>query len=116
MADSYRDAGMVDEAARDSAIARQEADCAAGIWRTREGQPVHISAMSEGHLRNALAMLRRNGFIGPRTLSFYLRGPKPRGDMAMEAYSGELLDLAERPVNPYVDLLEDEMKRRGLPA
>lgn len=105
---------LCDSAGREAEEARRAEDVEAGIWRTREGHPVHVSAMTGAHLRNSLAMLRRKGFIGERTLNAYLSTPGPGGDMAQVAFAEELDAVLEAPVNPYVDLLEDELRRRGL--
>ncbi len=105
---------LVERAGRDALLEQQARDCSVGIWRTRDGLPVHVSAMHEAHLRNALAMLRRNGFIGEKTLAAYFSGPLPRGEMAKDAYDRGFEEVVESKFNPYVDLLEAEMKRRGL--
>lgn len=106
--------GLADSDAGNAALEQQARDCEAGIWRTHDGRTVKIKEMHEGHLRNALAMLRRKGLIGPKTLDFYLRGPRPNGEAAELAYEQELDEIMNAKVNPYIDLLEAEMVRRGL--
>lgn len=114
MSEYYQEAEVAETAVRDAAIAQQARDCESGIWRSHDGRAVKIKEMNEHHLRNALAMLRRKGFIGPKTLAAYLHGPMPRGEMAQQAFSEELDEVLNAKVNPYIDLLEAEMARRGL--
>lgn len=82
-----------------------------GTWRTKDKRVLKISEMEDGHLVNALRMLKRDGWIGPRTLHSYL-GPGPNGDMAQEMFAEEADMMLTRPVHPAVDELEDELRRR----
>lgn len=60
------------------------------IWTQADGRPIAVKDMTDKHLLAAAALLRRRGFIGPRT-------------------------LAEAPISAFVDIFDDEIKRRGLP-
>jgi len=91
-----------------------EAKAAAGIWTTREGEDIHVTAMEDHHLLAADRMLRRKGAIGPRILRAYLTGPGPNGDAAQEAFDAEFAEVLEAPVSPFIDHFDDEIKRRGL--
>lgn len=82
------------------------------VWVTREGDEIPVKEMRTGHIRNALAMLKRAGVIGPSTLSFYLNTPGPQGDMACDAFDAELREVFDSPVNPFVDIFENELKLR----
>ncbi len=84
-----------------------------GTWITKEGQKIKISEMGDGHLVNSLQMLKRQGFVGWRTLSAYLYGPRPNGEMAQDAFDREADEAFSRPYHPAFDDLEDEVKRRG---
>lgn len=84
-----------------------------GVWVTREGKKLKISEMEEGHLRNALRMLKRKGFIGRKTALTYL-GPGPSGEMAQLAFAEEADMMLTRPIHPAIDDLEAELDRRGL--
>lgn len=84
-----------------------------GIWTQRDGAPIAIKDMSDTHLLAAAQLLRRKGFVGPRRLAVYL-GPGPTADMASLAFEQEQREVFDRPVSPFVDLFEDEIKRRGL--
>jgi hypothetical protein len=85
----------------------------ARIWVTKDGDEIPIKEMATGHVKNALAMLKRNGYIGPSTLEFYLTCSPPNGDMASYYFEQEMDEVFDRPVNKYVDLLEEELAKRG---
>lgn len=82
-------------------------------WRTRDGRIIAVRDMDTNHIQNTLAMLRRKGFVGPRTVLAYLSGPRPSGDGAQDAFNEELAEIATRPINPFVDIFEAELERRG---
>lgn len=83
------------------------------IWTQRDGTPIAIKDMTDTHLLAAARLLRRNGFIGPRTLAAYL-GPGPTADMASLAFEQEQRQAFDAPVSPFVDFFDEEIKRRGL--
>lgn len=84
-----------------------------GIWTQRDGSAIAIKDMTDQHLLAALRMLKRKGFIGPRTLAAYL-GPGPTADAASLAFEQEQRQAFDAPVSLFVDLFEDEIKRRGV--
>jgi hypothetical protein len=84
-----------------------------GIWTQRDGTPIAVKDMTDSHLLAAARMLPRKGVIGPRTLAAYF-GPGPSGDAASLAFEQEQRQAFETPVSPFVDLFDDEIKRRGL--
>jgi hypothetical protein len=84
-----------------------------GEWLQRDGAPILISEMGDGHLLRAAAMMRRKGFIGLRELAAFF-SHRPNGEMALLAFEAEMDDAFSRPAHPYVDLLNDEIKKRGL--
>jgi len=48
-------------------------------WLTLDGRALRVSEMTTRHIRNALAMLKRNDYMSPKMLKFYLHGPRPTG-------------------------------------
>lgn len=40
--------------------AKIENDVSRGIWVTKDGREVHISNMSDEHIKNSISMLKRN--------------------------------------------------------
>lgn len=84
-----------------------------GIWTQRDGTPIAVKDMTDAHLLASARLLRRKGFIGPRTLAAYL-GPGPTADTASLAFEQEQREAFQAPISPFVDYFEDEIKRRGL--
>lgn len=83
----------------------------ARIWTQKSGTPIAVKDMTDAHLLASLRMLRRKGFIGPRTLAAYM-GPGPTADMASFAFEQAQREVFYAPVSPFVDYFEDEIKRR----
>lgn len=83
------------------------------IWVAKNKREYRVSEMDTTHIKNALAMLKRQGFVSSSTVNFYLNCPLPRGDMAMDAFDMEFDRLMERPVSSFIDIFEAELKRRG---
>lgn len=73
-----------------------------GIWVTREGQQIPIREMGDRHLLNSRRLLDRAGCIGEAGIRAYLFTPCDVFEEEAPRYS------------PYVDLLDDEIKRRNL--
>lgn len=83
------------------------------IWTQKDGTPIAVKDMTDAHLLASLRMLRRKGFIGPRTLAAHM-GPGPTADMASLAFEQEQRRIFDAPASPFVDYFEDEIKRRAL--
>lgn len=83
------------------------------IWTQADGTPIAIKDMSNRHLLNAYRLLLRKGFIGLRTFACYM-SEGPSGEMAQIAFEAEQQEAWNRPVSPFVDLFEDEIKARKL--
>jgi hypothetical protein len=50
------------------------------LWHMANGQTITVSQMGTRHIINALASLRRRGYVSPSTVSFYVSCPEPWGD------------------------------------
>lgn len=83
------------------------------IWTTKDGRKLPVKDMETGHIQNALAMLKRKGFVSVKTLNIYLRGPEPRGDGAQMAFETEFNYVADH-VHPFIDAFEEELENRKL--
>lgn len=83
-------------------------------WKTKDGREIEISEMADSHLLNTYKMLRRKGFISPKTFRFYLTCAGPNGEMAQDAFDQELDRVLDSPVSEFIDLFEEEIRRRGL--
>lgn len=81
-------------------------------WKTAAGDEIPVADMEERHIRNALAMMRRNGFIGQEDLNCFLYSAGPNGEAAQMAFDAEFQLAMESPVNPWIDVLEAELRRR----
>ena len=88
----------------------------ARIWTTREGEKIPIECMETSHIQNALAMLRRKGFVSPSAVDSYMCGSMPRGEMAQDAFWNEFDALLDKPVSEAIDWFEEELGRRELDA
>ena len=82
------------------------------LWTTKDGHHINPQDMTTSHIENALAMLKRHGVVGPSTVSFYLSGPMPRGEMALEAYFQEFNAVLNAPVSEFVDVFEAILRER----
>lgn len=82
------------------------------IWTTREGKRIRIIDMKTSHIKNALAMLHRDGCVSPSTVQFYLTCEGPNGEMAQVAFEQECRIVFTAPVHPAIDWFETELARR----
>jgi len=69
--------------------------------------------METSHIRNALAMLKRQGYVGISTRSFYLSCPLPLGEAAQDAFNMEFDAVMDAPTSPFIDAFKQELERRG---
>ncbi|MCA9362516.1 hypothetical protein KC906_04005 [Candidatus Kaiserbacteria bacterium] len=83
------------------------------MWKCVDGLYVRVCDMQTRHIKRSLAMLRAKGFVSPSTVSFYLSGPMPNGDAAMIAYEEEQDYVFNAPVSRFIDLFEQELKKRS---
>ena len=77
-------------------------------WMMKSGKKINITDMETSHLRNAVAMLRRKGFVTPAELELYLLS-EPNGEAALDEYMRELDRI--KTCLPLATL-EAELKRR----
>ncbi len=73
-----------------------------GLWITREGQRIPIVGMTDRHLLNSRRLLERHGVIGDVGVRARLLTPC------------DVYEESEPRYSPYVDLLDAEIRRRGL--
>jgi len=82
------------------------------LWRTKDGREVKAKDMSFSHLTNSLAMLKRKGFIDPKTYECYINCPPPTAEGALDAFEQELDIVLNSPVSPFIGIFEREIERR----
>ena len=78
----------------------------------KDGKKINIKDMSTNHIRNAIAMLQRNGWVSLDTLNFYMTCAEPNGDMAQMAFEQEQRAIFEAPCSNHLSALERELKKR----
>lgn len=78
-------------------------------WRDARGKLWDVKDMDVNHIRNALAMLRRKGFISPNLVKFYIACAEPQGEMAQEAFYTEF-DTITQPTSKFIDIFEARLK------
>ena len=81
-------------------------------WKQKDGIKIKIKDMSIFHLKNSIAMMKRNGYVSTDTLNFYLTCEGPNGDMAQMAFEQELDHIIDQPVSSTLSALERELKKR----
>ena len=81
-------------------------------WKMRDGSKIKIKDMSTSHIRNAIAMMERNGWISTDTLNFYLSCGEPQGEQAQYTFWAEQDRILEAPCSSVMTALERELKRR----
>jgi len=82
-------------------------------WHTRDGGSIPVSEMKTEHIQYAMARLKRQGYVSPKTVASYLSCRLPQGDMALPAYEQELEAALDAPSTIFIDLFEEELKKRG---
>ena len=84
-------------------------------WKTRGGKLVAISDMETSHIKNALALLKCNGFCSVREFNHVKWSfPTFDGEMAqleLERSFDEWLKNVKP--NGFIDLFEEELSERG---
>lgn len=83
------------------------------IWVTEDGTEIKVKDMDTEHIANALAMLKRRGFVGPSTLRFYLTTLGPNGTHAQDEFEREMDQAFDAPVSSFIDFFEEELKNRA---
>jgi len=81
-------------------------------WKMRDGTKIKIKDMSTSHIRNSIAMMKRNGWVSTDTLNFYMSCDGPQGDMAQLAFDQECDRIFEAPCSSTMTALERELKKR----
>jgi len=81
-------------------------------WVMRDGTRIAVTDMETSHVRNALAMLKRDGYVSPATVRFYLGCPGPTAEMAELDFEREAMAAFEAPVSQFVECFECELARR----
>jgi hypothetical protein len=82
------------------------------LWKMKNGEWIKISDMTTSHIEACLSMLKRKGYIGHSTLTFYLSCQEPNGDGAQVAFDQEFDAVCNAKTHPAYDALEAELKFR----
>ena len=72
------------------------------MWKTREGKEIPVKDMATSHIKNSLAMLKRQGAISPETRAFYLTTSGPQGEMAQMCFEQEFDEVMKAPVSIFI--------------
>jgi len=83
------------------------------IWTTKNGRQIPIEKMTTQHIRNTLNMLKDNGYIGVETGRFYLTCTPPTAEGALDTFDQEFARIIDAEPLGYIDLFEEELKKRG---
>ena len=80
-------------------------------WTTKDGRKIDVKDMSDDHLRNAVAMLRRQGFVGADEYEVAIGSAfSMSGEMA--AYYAEQ-SVADMMPSQCLDAMEYELSMRA---
>jgi hypothetical protein len=82
-------------------------------WKMKDGNSIAIKDMKTDHIKNALNMLYKNGFIGEDTYNFYLYTDGPTGEAAQLCFEQELKQVLRRKPNIFIDLFKQELENRS---
>lgn len=93
-------------------IEREEERIKSEVWTCKDGREIAVKDMKISHVENALAMLKRNGYIGENELALGMMCSQPRGDMAQYYYDQELDRMFTAPVSSFIDVFKEELERR----
>ncbi len=83
-------------------------------WKTKDGRSIPVSEMGTEHIKSALAMLKRKGFVSPERVVFYVSSLLPHGEVAIDALEREQDVAFDAPTSPFIDLFREELKRREI--
>lgn len=82
------------------------------IWTKRDGTKIAIADMDTQHIKNAIAMMRRNGFCRFGSFWSMVRASRlPMGEGAADSLEREVANARPHPI---LDALEDELARRSV--
>lgn len=81
-------------------------------WTTRDGRVLEVSEMHPAHLRNCIAMIRRQGFCSMREFYQAINHSAYLGDNAREAAAESICKMNPTLV---IDALEQELEKRDEP-
>jgi len=84
------------------------------VWKTKNGKAIPIEKMTNKHLINILKMFKNRGFVGIKTLNFYLNCRGPQGEYAWDAFEQELLKIFDKKPCHEMDWIEEELKKRKI--
>lgn len=78
----------------------------------QNGYLVPITEVSIEILIEKIQFLEAEGYVSPDTVSFYISGPQPHGEMAMDCYEAEFDCVMDASVSRLLGVLEAELERR----
>ena len=79
-------------------------------WQTKDGRKLRICDMDDGHLVNAMRMLRKYAkLLRLKTVHFYVRCVGPTGEMAQVAFDEELDRVLSSGDEDYLPEIYDNM-------
>lgn len=89
------------------------------VWKCQDGRRIPVIEMTDDHIKNCIAMLRRNGRISRDDLGPFPNPPCMQGEyaqMCAEYEWGRACDdwtAAAVRVSAWFEIFEKELKRRG---
>lgn len=90
------------------------------VWTTKEGQEIPIPDLTDSHLKNIVAMLRRNAASTKEWAvgQGYLAEASIHGEMALDSIQSTIMHLEEQDPQEYIEeefpeIFEEYYKRFG---
>ena len=80
------------------------------VWETKDGRRLRVADMTDDHIQNTIAMLRRKGWNSMGDLDSFLMGGPHDSEMAEMYFFHELNDVK---VTGWLDVFDAELRRRG---
>ncbi len=80
-------------------------------WTTKDGRKIDIKDMSDDHLKNSIAMLRRNGFVGADEYEVALGSAFSMGGEMAQYYAEQ--SAADMMPSQCLDAMEYELAVRA---